>query len=142
MTHMPPFVPRRARHLVRGVLPIAAAVVTACSDFLVAENPGAVEEPLVNDVANVTIIANGPIGTFQDAFDDVAYWNGQLTDEIVNRNNVNPFIEEGQIDRRELYSDMTYINAFLYGPLQRARFVADDATRRLKIILGDTATRD
>jgi starch-binding outer membrane protein, SusD/RagB family len=142
MTHMTPFLRRYTWQIVRVALPLAAAIVAACSDFLVAENPGAVEEQLVNDPANITIIANGPIGTFQDAHDDVAYWNGQLTDEIVNRNNVNPFIEEGQIDRRELYSDMTYINAFMYGPLQRARFVADDAARRLKIILGDTATQD
>ena len=139
MTHMRPF---RTGRAARVALPVVAVILAACSDFLVAENPGAVEEPLVNDVANVTIIANGPIGTFQDAHDDVAYWNGQFVDEIVNRNGVNPFIEEGQIDRRELYSDMTYINAFLYGPLQRSRFVADDAARRLKIILGDTATRD
>ena len=142
MTHMNPLPRGRGGRVARVALPIVAAILAACSDFLVADNPGAVEEQFVTDAANITIIANGAIGTFQDAFDDVAYWNGQLTDEIVNRNGVNPFIEEGQIDRRELHSDMTYMNAFLYGPLQRARFVADDAARRLKIILGDTATRD
>jgi hypothetical protein len=69
----------------------------------------------------------------------VTYWNAQFTDELFNRA---VFVEEGQIDRRELYSDMTYINAFMYAPLQRARFVAEDAARRLKEILGDTASRD
>ncbi len=142
MTHMTLFARRRAWQIVRATLPIGVIVAAACSDFLAAENPGAVEEQFVTDAANVAIIANGAIGTFQDAYDDVAYWNGQFADEIVNRNPQNPFFEEGQIDRRELHSDMSYINAFLYGPLQRARFVADDATRRLKIILGDTATRD
>ena len=101
---MTPLRRRRTGRVARLALPIVAATLAACSDFLVAENPGAVEEQFVNHPANVTIIANGPIGTFQDAYDDVAYWNGQFTDEIVNRNNVNPFIEEGQIDRRELHS--------------------------------------
>lgn len=142
MTHTKSLSWQRAGSVCRLALPILAAVLAACSDFLVADNPGAVEEQFVNDPANVAIIANGAIGTFQDAYDDITYWNGQFTDEIVNRNGVNPFIEEGQIDRRELHSDMTYLNAFLYGPLQRARFVADDAARRLKVILGDTATRD
>jgi hypothetical protein len=93
----------------------------------------------VNDPAYIALIANGPIYSFQDANDDVTYWNAQLTDELFNRA---VFVEEGQIDRRELYSDMTYINAFLYAPLQRARFLGEDATKRLKLLLADSASRD
>jgi hypothetical protein len=118
---------------------LLAAAVAACTDFLAAENPSAVEEQNVTDPGHANIIAAGAIGQFQDAQDDVTYWNGQFTDELFNRA---VFVEEGQIDRRELYSDMTYINAFLYAPMQRARFVAEDAARRLKEILGDTASRD
>src|SRR5689334_1309698 len=121
---------------------LALAGTLGCNNFLTADNPGAVEASDLNNSAYANLIASGAIFGFQDAFDDVAYWNGQLTDEIVNRNSVNPFIEEGQIDRRELYSDMTYINAFLYAPMQRARFLAEDAVRRLTVILGDTAKRD
>jgi hypothetical protein len=139
MPDMRPFPSFSARLTAACLVILTAGGVAACSEFLVAENPGAVEEQNVTDLANITIIANGPIGTFQDAHDDVAYWNGQLTDELYNRA---VFVEEGQIDRRELYSDMTYINAFLYAPLQRARFVAEDAARRLEVILGDTASRD
>lgn len=127
---------RRAAALLLTCAMIAGA---ACSDFLVAENPGAIEEPDVNSEAYVNLIANGPQYAFQLAWDDVTYWNGQLADEIYNRE---VFIEEGQIDRRELYQEMTYITAFMYNPLQHARFVGDDATERLKLILGDTATRD
>ena len=130
------FTRRRAASLVAMATLIAGA---ACSDFLVAENPGALEEPNVNDPAYANLLANGPIYAFQNAWDDVSYWNGQLADEIHNRE---VFIEEGQIDRRELYSDMTYITAFMYNPLQHARFVGEDAARRLIIILGDTASRD
>lgn len=37
---------------------------------------------------------------------------------------------------------MSYINAFMYAPMQRARFLGEDAARRLKVILGDSASRD
>lgn len=113
--------------------------VAACSDFLVAENPGAVEEPDVNTLAYVSLIANMPVAAFQNDQDDATWWNAQLTDEIHNRA---VFVEEGQIDRRELYAEMSYIGAFMYNPMQRARFAGEDAARRLKQILGDTATRD
>jgi hypothetical protein len=133
---------RLARLLPLGALALALGSATGCDNFLTAENPGAVEVDDLNDPAYANLIGSGPVFGFQDAFDDVAYWNGQLTDEIINLNGVNPFIEEGQIDRRELYSDMTYINAFLYAPMQRARFLAEDAVRRLTVILGDTVGRD
>jgi starch-binding outer membrane protein, SusD/RagB family len=130
---------RRRALLSTGALALAIAGGTGCSDFLRATNPGAVEEPDVNNVAYISLIANGPIQAFQDAHDDVTYWNGQFVDELFNRA---VFVEEGQIDRRDLYSDMTYINAFLYAPMQRARFLSEDGARRLKEILGDSASRD
>src|SRR3712207_4400989 len=128
--------PRRA-----AVALVAAAHVAAagCNDFLVAENPGAIETQDLNQLGYTSLLANAPIFAFQGAHSDVAYWNGQFVDELINRNAQNPFPEEGQIDRRELYSDMTYINAFIYAPLQRARFLGEDAAARLKVILGDSA---
>jgi hypothetical protein len=131
--------PRARRRIVAMVAVLAATGAAGCSDFLVAENPGAVQETDVNDPAYLTLIANGPIFAFQFAHTEVTYWNGQFTDELFNRAT---FIEEGQIDRRDLYSDMTYINAFIYGPLQRSRFLGEDAAARLKVILADSAARD
>ena len=133
---------RLARLIPVGALALAVATATACENFLTAENPGAVEETDLTDAAYIQLLANGPIYSFQDSWDDATYWNGQFTDEIINRNGPNPFIEEGQIDRRELHVDMTYITAFMYSPLQRARFLAEDAVRRMTIILGDTVSRD
>jgi hypothetical protein len=128
------------RRRARAFLAIAIAIgVAACSDFLVAENPGAVEEPDVNDPFYANLIAMGPVAAFQDAVDDVTYWNGQFTDEIFNRE---VFIEEGEIDRRDMRNDMTYLTAFTYNPMQRARFLGEDAARRLRIILGATASED
>jgi hypothetical protein len=135
-------VARLARRAAALVFAAGLAGTAACNDFLKAENPGAIEADDLNSPGYVSLLANAPIFAFQDAFDDLAYWNGQFTDELVNRNNLNPFAEEGQIDRRELFSDMTYIPAFIYSPMQRARFLADDAASRLKIILGDSASRD
>ncbi len=130
---------RRRRLFSIATCALTMAAATACNDFLVADNPGAVEEPNVTDPAYTTLIANGPIYAFQLAYTDASYWNSQFTDELFNRA---VFVEEGQIDRRDLYSDMTYINAFIYAPLQRARYSGEDATRRLKTLLGDTASRD
>lgn len=136
--------PLMRSHIVSRRLALAAAVTTvltaaACSNFLVAENPGAIEEKDVTSVGYINLIANQAIFGFQDAQDDPTYWNGQLTDELYNRAT---FVEEGQINRRELYSDMTYINAFIYAPMQRARFLGEDGARRLKLLLADSASRD
>jgi len=137
MTHMIPAARRRARFLAGAAL---LAGIAACSDsFLAAENPGAIEEPDVNNPAYVNLIANWPIGAFQDAQDDVTYWTGQFTDEIWNRE---VFVEEAEIDRRDMRPDMTYFGAFTYTPMQRARFAGEEAGRRLRTILGDTASRD
>jgi hypothetical protein len=101
-----------------------------------------VEEPDVNNIAYVNLLANAPIHGFQASYDDLTWWNGQFTDEIVNNNAGNPFAEEGQIDRRELYADMTYIPAFIYSPMQRARYLAEDAARRMEILMPDSAASD
>jgi starch-binding outer membrane protein, SusD/RagB family len=130
---------RVARLTSLGALALALGTATGCENFLTAENPGAVPEEDLNTPVYANLIAAGPVFGFQDANDDVVYWNAQLTDELYNRAT---FVEEGQIDRRELYSDMTYINAFLYAPMQRARFLSEDAVRRLTVILGDTVGRD
>jgi starch-binding outer membrane protein, SusD/RagB family len=130
---------RLARLMSVGALALTLGSATGCENFLTAENPGALEANDVNDAVYANLIGAGPIFGFQDANDDVTYWNGQLTDELFNRA---VFVEEGQIDRRELYSEMTYINAFLYAPMQRARFLSEDAVRRLTVILGDTVGRD
>ena len=130
---------RRAALLVSTGAAVLLAGTTACNDFLTATNPGAVEEPDVNVASNADILTNGAIGTYQFGHSEITYWNAQLTDELFNRAT---FAEEGEIDRRNLFSDMTYINAFMYGPAQRARYAGDDAAARLKVILGDTASRD
>ena len=128
-----------ARRRAIALIGIAVVVGAACSDFLVAENPGAIEADDVTNPAYSNLIALWPVGAFQDAQDDVAYWTGQFADEIFNRE---VFVEEGEIDRRDMRPEMSYIPVFIYTPLQRARFAGEEAGRRLRTILGDTASRD
>jgi hypothetical protein len=125
--------------LFRTMSALLLFAATACNDFLAATNPGAVEEKDVNVAANIDILMYGAVTTYQFSHSEITYWNAQLTDELFNRA---VFAEEGEIDRRNLFSDMTYINAFMYGPAQRARYAGDDAATRLKAILGDSASRD
>ncbi len=142
MTHIMKYRGINGRLLKVAAIAASMTAMAGCSDFLVAENPGAVEEPDVNNIAYVNLLANAPIFGFQSSYDDLTWWNGQFTDEITNNNAGNPFAEEGQIDRRELYADMTYIPAFIYSPMQRARYLAEDATRRLEILMPDSAASD
>ena len=64
-----------ARRLVRRAsrLTFAAALLAgaACSDFLTAENPGAIEEPELNSPAYVSLLANAAQFGFQSAQDDM-----------------------------------------------------------------------
>ena len=118
---------------------LAAGGLTACDDFLAADNPGAIQEPSLTDPRYAGLIPNGVVGEFQFMHGNVAYWNGVFTDELHNRA---VFFEEGLIDRRDIQPENGTWSTFLYNNLHRTRFLADDGARRLKIILGDTAARD
>lgn len=134
------------RHILRclGRLAPAAALAAAvglasCTDFLTAENPGAIEEKDLNDPSYASLIANGVIGEFQPMVGFVTWWNAIFTDELYNRA---VFFEEGMIDRRDVRPENGTYSFFYYGNIHRTRFLADDGVARLKIILGDTASRD
>ena len=130
---------RRARGLAAlGAVALAAAA-GGCNDFLTAENPGAVEEADVNRPGYATLLTNGVIGEFQTAFSNVTWWNAIYTDELHNRN---VFPEEGLIDQRRVGPENGTYSTFIYNRIQRARFSADDAARRLTTVLGDSAGRD
>ena len=123
--------------------PIAALIligsVAACNDFLVAENPGAIEADDLDKPQYVNLITNGVIGEFQPALGFMTWWNAIFTDELYNRAT---FAEEPAIDRRDVRPENGTYSFFYYGNIHRTRFLADDGVRRLKIILGDTASRD
>jgi hypothetical protein len=130
------------RRLAR-LAPIAALALAgaagACEDFLSAENPGAIEAVDLDKPQYVGLIINGIIGEFQPALGYMTWWNAIFTDELYNRAT---FAEEPMIDRRDVRPENGTYSFFYYGNIHRTRFLADDGVRRLKIILGDTASRD
>src|SRR5262245_57893698 len=71
----------------RLVLPLTAAALmatTACNDFLKTKNPGAIEEPEINNPAYIPLLVNGVIGEFQPAFTSDALYSGVFSDELAN----------------------------------------------------------
>ncbi len=116
---------------------VASAI--ACNDFLAVDNPSAIQATDLTSPAYVSLIANGVVGEFQPAFSNIAYWNGVYADELYNRA---VFAEEPLIDQRNVTETNGTFSAFLYGPVHRTRWLADDGVRRMKEVLGDTASRD
>ncbi len=129
----------RIRGLVTAVAVAAASASLGCNDFLAAENPGAVLVSDLDDPRYASLIPNSVIGEFQPMHGNVAWWNAVYSDELHNRA---VFFEEGLIDQRNVTDVNGTFNFFLYGPLHRTRFMADDGAARLKRILGDSASRD
>ena len=119
---------------------LAGLVATAgCNEFLVAENPSAIEADALTDIRYANLITNGVIGEFQSAFGYLAYWNGVFSDELNNRAG---FFEEPLIDLRDVTETNGTFSFFMYGNIHRTRWLADDGVSRLKTVLADSAGRD
>lgn len=124
----------------RAAIAATALVLAAgCTDFLKASNPSAIQ---ADDLANplyINLMVNGVIGEFQQVVDDVALRSGVFGDELFNNHG---FSEEREIDKRNIDLGNGTYPLVLYVPMQRSRYLADSVTSRLKVFLGDTATRD
>ena len=133
----------RARHSLRVVAFLAAfggvAGVSACKEFLTAENPAAVPVERLEDTALVDLMANSAIGTFQDVYTWLAYYSAVFTDELRNHH---VFFEEGLFDQRRVNPDNGTYSVFHYTPLQRARWLADSVAGRIRAVYGDSALHD
>ncbi len=128
---------RRARAL--AVIAALVPALSACEDFLRAENPGAIPEPDLTDVGYIPLMVQGTVGEFQRMFPQVIYYTGLFTDELRNHH---VFFEERDIDRRLALPEHGTISFFAYQPLHRARHMADTAAARMKTLLGDSAAVD
>lgn len=122
-----------------AALVAAPALLTACEEFLRADNPSAIQVEQLDDTAQITIMVNGVIGEFQPQFSEGAMWHGLFTDEVRNHH---AFFENPLIDRREITPDNGTYSFFFYTPLHRARFLADTVAGRLRALLGAAATSD
>jgi hypothetical protein len=118
---------------------MAIAVATGCTDFLKASNPSAIQ---ADDLANPlysNLMVNGVIGEYQQVVDDLDLRSGVFGDELFNNHG---FFEEREIDKRNVIPENGTYPLVIYVPLQRARFLADSIAGRLKVMLGDSASRD
>jgi hypothetical protein len=117
-----------------------AGTVAACDDFLAADNPAAVPVDRLNDTSLVDLMHNSTIAGLQGSAHFWYAWLGAtFTDEL---RNTHPFIDEVLFDQRRVAVDNSYNNVFTYGPIQRARWLADSVAGRIRTIYGDSATRD
>ncbi|HET9425512.1 MAG TPA: RagB/SusD family nutrient uptake outer membrane protein [Gemmatimonadaceae bacterium] len=118
---------------------VLAGSAVACEDFLAVENPGAIQEPQLNDPTYIPLMVNGVIGEFQPTWTWVTYYNALFTDEL--RNN-HVYFEERDIDRRYVTEFNGTYSFFYYSALQRSVFMGDSVASRLKNLLADSASRD
>jgi len=121
-----------------GRVGAAAAVVlglAGCDDLLKVSNPGALQEEQLDDPALEQFIINGAIGEFQFAYLNYAFWSGVLADEVFTDHS-NPVLREFSLHN---FNDLDGTNELVYASLQRARQSADDATDRVKKMLGANA---
>jgi hypothetical protein len=128
----------------RNCLPVllAAGVLAAsvaCNDFLKVSNPGAIEEPDINNPAYAGLLVNGVIGEFQPAFTSVAMYSGVFTDELAS---FHGFPENIDIDNRNVSITNGTYSGGVYTPLQSARFMADSVAGLLRSFYGPAAESD
>ena len=117
-----------------------ATSLAACSDFLNAENPAAVEVDRLADTSLIELMANSAIAGIQGSnYFWFAYLGAIFTDELRNHH---VFSDEILYDQRRVSVENSYNSVFTYGPLQRARWFADSVAGRMRAIAGDSALRD
>ncbi len=122
---------------IRGILAGALIVsATGCNDLLKVSDPGAIQSGQLADPALETLLVNGVIGEFQVAYGSYALWGGVLADEIFT-DHTNVFVREFSLHN---FSDLNDTNEGVYVNLQRTRQSADDASARLKAMLGAGAS--
>ena len=125
---------RFAAALLAVWLPIG---LTACDSLLEVEIPGRVEESALDDPALATTLLNSALGQFECAYTNYVATVGVLTEEYI----VSSFFLDANIwgwrgiELNTAEGGCAGRNASGFGaytPLQQARYLADDAARRIE----------
>ena len=124
---------RALRRICLGAMVMSVA---ACSDLLDVSDPGSIQGGQLTDPALENLIVNGVIGEFQVAYGSYTLWSGVLADEIFT-DHTNVAVREFSLHN---FIDLNDTNEGVYVNLQRTRQSADDASARLKTILGAGAS--
>ena len=109
--------------------------LAGCKDLLKVTNPGVLEEGQLSNPALEQFMVNGAIGEFQFAYGNYSLWSGVLGDELFT-DHTNVSIREFSLHN---FNDLNGTNETIFENLSRAIASADDATARLKTILGTAA---
>ena len=114
----------------------ALAMLSACDSLLEVSDPGSIQSGQLEDPALENLLVNGVIGEFQFAYGYYALWSGVLADEV--------FTDHTNVSVREFslhnFNDLNDITTGAYENIHRARQSADDASARLKTMLGTNAS--
>ncbi len=121
-----------------AVLAVSVLGLAGCRDALTVTNPGAIEATNLNDPFYINLMVNGVVSQFQYAHGQVLRYASVLGDELRNGH---VYTENIWIDQRTI-DDNNNTAASIYSGLQRARFLGDSVAGRLKVLLGDSASRD
>lgn len=130
---------RGSRAVTLAVAVFAATALTACDDWLKVTNPGAIENPALENPAYLQLMFDGVVGDFQPAYAWTALFSGAFTDELRMHHT---FFENLEMDRREVTQNNGTYQLAIFNGLHRARFLADSVATRYRNLLGDTAEYD
>jgi len=126
----------------RGAFAVAVAVaatLAACADWLEGTNPGAIENPALEDPAYLQLMYDGVIGDFQPAYAWTALFGAGFADELRIHH---AFGENQEIDQRRITENNATYALAVFNGLHRARFLADSVAGRYRNLLGDTVAND
>ena len=114
----------------------ALTMLSACDSLLEVSDPGSIQSGQLEDPALENLLVNGVMGEFQFAYGFYALWSGVLADEV--------FTDHTNVSVREFslhnFNDLNDITTGAYENIHRARQSADDASARLKTMLGTNAS--
>lgn len=118
---------------------VASASVAGCGDWLSVTNPGAIENPALENTDYLQLMYDGVVGDFQPAFAWTALFTGAFTDELRMHHS---YFENLEMDQRRVTENNGTYQLAVFNGLHRARFMADSVAGRFRVLLGDTADHD
>ncbi|MEO7217730.1 MAG: RagB/SusD family nutrient uptake outer membrane protein [Gemmatimonadaceae bacterium] len=125
------------RGVVKSILILGLAVITACTSLLDVTNPGVVKSSDLSDPALAPTLDAAALGTFNCAFAQYVATAGVLSGEYVVSNS---FVDANQWGWRGVETktqpgtcpgSRATTSLGFYTPMQSARFQAEDAARRI-----------
>ncbi|MBI4541175.1 MAG: RagB/SusD family nutrient uptake outer membrane protein [Gemmatimonadetes bacterium] len=129
-----------SRKALRSAGPLALAVATmmaaGCKGLLDVELPGAIEEKALEGTRSVNLFVNSMIGAYECAFTNYVSIAGAVSDELYSSGTQQVDTQYDQLvftaDYASMATDLCESVGGLYTPLSQARYLADEATRRLE----------